>query len=100
MAQLKQFEVYDLATGELLAKGSARHCSEVLHVGGDSIRAVANGNYRSRKYEIKDVTPTGAEESKNDHNLVSAAKRWDAFCEPIRKKYGIPVYKAPAKDEK
>lgn len=92
MAQPKKYEVYDKITGVLLAEGTARYCSEVLHVGGDTIRAIAKGKYNSQRFlveEQKQDLPD--EEFEGDTSLKDAAMRWDAFCEPIRKKYGIPV---------
>lgn len=95
MASPKLYEVYDKITGKLLVEGTARYCSEVLHVGGDAIRAIARGKYNSQKFVVieqeqeqeqeqpeKDLSPNGTK---------AAAKAWDTFCEPIRKKYGIPV---------
>ena len=95
MAKPKRYEVYDLVKGNLLVDGTAMYCAEVLGLTADAIRSMANGKYSSRKYDVKEIKPSGAEAKADttgiDHSLVSAAKRWDAFCEPIRKKYGIPV---------
>lgn len=90
MSAPKQYKVYNKITGALLAKGTARQCAEVLRVGGDTIRAIARGKYGSSLYLVEEQ-----ENKYQDLNVkwdkVAAAKRWDAFCEPIRKMYGIPV---------
>ena len=101
MAKPKRYEVYDLVKGNLLVEGTAMRCADALGLTADSIRSMANGKYSSRKYDVREIKPPGAEEKAEttgiDHGLVSAAKQWDAFCEPIRKKYGIPVYR-PGKE--
>lgn len=87
MAQPKQYKVYDKITGALLAEGTARQCAEALRAPSDTIRAIAR-----RKSSYKYVVEQQEQEETNcDLGLVSAAKKWDAFCEPIRKRYGIPV---------
>jgi hypothetical protein len=40
---------------------------------------------------VEVIEPDGEKIVTKDVN--SAAKRWDDFCEPLRKKYGIAVYK-------
>ena len=101
MAKPKRYEVYDLVKGNLLVAGTAIHCADALGLTADSIRAMASGKYSSRKYDVREIKPPGTEEKADttgfDNGLVSAAKQWDAFCEPIRKKYGIPVY-SPRKE--
>lgn len=87
MSAPKQYKVYSKITGALLAEGTARHCSGVLCAPSDTIRAIARGK-GSYKYLVEQQEQ---EETNCDSGLVSAAKKWDAFCEPIRKKYGIPV---------
>jgi hypothetical protein len=88
MSAPKQYKVYSKITGALLAEGTARHCSEVLCAPSDTIRAIARGKQGSYKYLVEQQEQ---EETNCDSGFVSAAKRWDAFCEPIRKRYGIPV---------
>lgn len=90
MSAPKQYKVYNKITGELLAEGTARYCSEVLHVNADAIRAVAKGTWSSRLFVVKEQKQDEADEV-GSTTLMAAAKNWDAFCEPLRKKYGIPV---------
>lgn len=87
MAQPKQYKVYSMATGDLLAEGTARQCAEVLRAPSDTIRAIARRK-SSYKYVVEQKEQ---EETNGGSSLVSAAKKWDAFCDPTRKKYGIPV---------
>lgn len=91
MAKPKQYEVYDAVTGELLTEGTAAYCARVLHVGGDTVRAIARGDFKSTRFVVVDVSE-GEEKSEDACAAMrAAAKAWDAFMEPIRKKYGIPV---------
>jgi hypothetical protein len=90
MAKPKQYKVYDKTTGDLLAEGTARQCAEVLRAPSDTIRAIARGK-GSYKYLVEEQEKESDTKSLSDSGLIAAALRWDAFCEPIRKKYGIPV---------
>ena len=94
MAKPKRYEVYDLVKGNLLVAGTAMCCADALGLTADAIRSMANGKYSSRKYDVREIKPPGAEPEKashTDNNMITAARRWDAFCAPIREKYGIPV---------
>ena len=103
MPKAKHYEVYDLVTGELLAEGSERKCSMELGIGNSAIGEIARGRYKSSRFRVVDATPPGEEHPKPkrdpeiDGSMRAAANRWEEFCEPIRKKYGIPVYR-PGKE--
>lgn len=102
MPRPRQYEVYDLATDKLLVKGTERHCAAVLKVGGSAIGSIARGKYKSTRFRVVDISPPELVRRRApdpDSGLKVAAKNWDAFCEPIRKKYGIPVHKAPVKED-
>ena len=105
MAKAKLYEVYDLVTGELLATGSERKCAMELGVGNSAIGEIARGKYKSSRFRVVDATPPGEEHPKPkrdpeiDGSMRAAANRWEEFCAPIRRQYGIPVYKAPKKEE-
>lgn len=91
MSTPKQYKVYSKITGALLAQGTARQCSEVLRVGGDTIRAIGGGKYKSRLYLVEEQEQEPQYQELNGNSDIAAAKKWDAFREPICKKYGIPV---------
>lgn len=103
MPKAKHYEVYDLVTGELLATGSERRCAMTLGVGNSAIGEVARGKYKSSRFRVvckaEEEKPAPKKEQQPYSDMVIAARKWDAFCEPIRKKYGIPVYKAPKKED-
>lgn len=81
------FRLYDIETGDLIAEGTSKECGEAIGAGEDAIRQAyqrtLNGTYKG--YQIEGVPEIKA---KSD---AEAIRNWDAFCEPIRKKYGIPV---------
>ena len=90
MSAPKQYKVYSISTGDLLAEGTARQCAEKLRFPSDTIRAIARGAYTSHVYLVEEQKQQ-RQERNVDPNMVAAAKRWDAFCEPIRKRFGIEV---------
>lgn len=89
------YEVYDPKTEELIAKGTVAECAEQLcmTVSGfrNAVDRAKNGTNRSQK-----IVAVGHTEVKQPNRNFTSEKQaaidaWDAFCEPIRKKYGIPV---------
>lgn len=95
MAALKCFEVFHKVTDDLLFKGTARECAEQFNVSVDAIRRAANyGSLIQCKYKVAESYESSDNDDGSCNELSRAAKKWDDFCEPIRKKYGIPVYKA------
>ena len=101
MAELKRFKVFDVKTGELLVEGTAKECAEGVGLSESGFRqaAVISDGVGHSKYKIIDETPPEDEIRELSYDFKVAAKKWDEFCEPIRKKYGIPVYKEPAKED-
>jgi hypothetical protein len=97
MGYAKVYEIYDAVTGEFLDLGTAMELEERLGLDCDMIRAVGRGAQSSTKYKINQVSLDSmkAETASN----IDAAQKWDAFCEPIRRKYGIPVYKHKEDDK-
>ena len=91
----KRYAVYDKETGELVTKGTARSCSEATGLTVDAIYQNAAGSANHSQYVVEELYDECVCDS-----IEAAARAWDKFCEPIRKKYGIPVYKAPAKEGK
>lgn len=86
-----RYFVRDRETGEIVAEGSARECAERLGVTTDTIRKWGTGYYHSYKWEVTRVGLEIPMKNLNKHGLAEAARSWDAFCEPIRKKYGVEV---------
>ena len=86
---IKRYTVYDIVTGEILVSGNARECAAAIGVHDETIRKNARGIIKSQRYEVVE-DPTQEEKQPRDDMLI-AARNWDAFCEPIRKKYGIKV---------
>ena len=93
--KLRTFRVYD-ADFNLLAEGEARHCAETL---GMNTRQIYRGSERYERcgalflgYYIESAGGP-SEETEIDSTMQEAIKQWDDFVEPIRRKYGIKVYK-------
>ena len=91
MRTLKTYEAYN-HFGELIVSGTASKCAECLGMNDHHFRNVANlaeaGGYK--KYRIVNTTPKV--ETAPYSGSKELAKMWDDFMDPIRKRYGIPVY--------
>lgn len=101
MIQVKRYKVFDVKTGDFIVEGTARECAAVVGMTPSGFRqahVVSAGNGHKRLLIIEQNQDEAPEELVDNSEMRDAAKEWDAFCEPIRKKYGIPVYKAPAKE--
>lgn len=95
MAALKQYKVFHKITGKLVFEGTAKECAEEFGVTDGTIRhAASEGHVLIRKYRVVDYSEMKDKNTDNYTGFDAAAKKWDDFCEPIRKKYNIPVYKA------
>lgn len=86
--------IRDRETGAIAAEGSARECAERLGVTDNTIRRWGlNGCHQKWK-----VTRTGGKISQAavvPDGDAAAVRSWDAFMEPLRKKYGIEVKRWP-----
>jgi hypothetical protein len=98
MSNPKVYEIYDATTNELLATGTAMECEKKLHLDSYLIRAVGRGAKTSKKYTVIQVSVD--REKLETASNIDAAKQWDAFCEPIRRRFGIPVRRTTKEDEK
>ena len=91
MRTLKTFEVYN-HLGDLIASGTATQCAERLGMKASYFKDIANlaeaGAYN--KYRIVNTTPDV--ETSSYGEIKAAAQKWDDFMDPIRKRFGIPVY--------
>ena len=89
----KIYEVRDLQTDQLIVSGTAKACAEKIGMHPDSIRQIAVGYFNSKKYRVSELPPDPepikpVKPSQKD--LLTA--KWDAFCDPIRKGFGIQVH--------
>lgn len=98
---IKQYRLVDNISNELVMVGSGRDIAAFTGASKSHISESA----RERKticagrYRVVDIASTDEnnEDYKPDTGLSIAARRWDEFCEPLRKQYGVPVYR-PGKD--
>ena len=100
----KTYRVYRAKDGSLLAEGIAEACAEQLGIEIQGFRkAVCKakaGKHKGYRIEvlpakpIPELTAEGKPRQANQERTgerIRLAREWDAFCEPIRKKYGITV---------
>lgn len=89
----KLFQVYNKKTGCMVVEGGAKKCCEWLGVGDTTFRdAAKRGGTCRGVYQIIDCSDESEEKQLRERGM-DFVKSWDALCEPLRKKYGIPVYK-------
>lgn len=94
---LLRFTVCD-SRGSLLAKGTAAECAKALGMTEKYFRYVVSasrdGKYKG--YVIEDITDYGHQETDEweQSRNADAIRNWNEFVTPLRKKYGIPVYRA------
>ena len=89
-----EYEVISSLTGEVLCRGTGSECAELLgdDVTADKLRAAARRGFNlCKKYKVRFIDEDFQQEDGSDAETIKA---WNEFCEPIRKKYNIPVYKA------
>ena len=91
MAKLNYYRVWDHRTGEFLAEGTAAECAEFVGITQQAFRSRVercslNGDGRCWDVEVDKAKPAqlfGADKT--------VAEEWEAFMEPLRKKFGIKV---------
>ena len=90
------FRLYDIETGDLVVEGTSKDCGKAIGAGEDAIRQAyqrtLNSTYKG--YQIEGIQKVEA------NSDAEAIKNWDAFVEPLRKKYGIPVRRMKVEDKK
>lgn len=89
----KQYKIIDPDTGDVLCAGNAKKCAEFVGAEEKTFRKrvwemMEHGRGTYRGYCIETDQPTWTKD---------AIKEWNNFTEPLRRKYGIPVYR-PGKD--
>ena len=91
----KIFKVYNNKTGRKVFEGTVKMCREYLSMCDSAVRDAAERGHLVRGiYKIVDCSNQDDETEVSGASAREAIEAWDAFCEPIRKKYNIPVYKA------
>jgi hypothetical protein len=94
----RKFQIFNKVSGNLVFEGSAKECCERLHCADSTLRISAKEDWSIRgTYKIVEIIEPKTDDIEEELTKAedrSAAASWDAFCEPIRKKFGIPVYKA------
>lgn len=98
MGVCKRYRVINNITDKVMFEGTSKELSEITGASTSRIcEAAKEGRTICRgKYRLEDISED-TEKENFDVGLKSAAQKWDEFCEPIRKKYGIPVYR-PGKE--
>ncbi len=94
MKEQRRYGIYNPLTGELVFEGTDVECAAFC--GGtpagfrDGPLKAKDGLYHGYRVEVTcDVLGS----AKTDAESKRLAEAWDAFCEPIRKAYGISVRK-------
>ena len=83
---MKTYGLYDPDTDEQVFVGTPAECAEFCGgVVAGFYRRYTPGKYCG--YTVR-VIPT-VKEKTLDAELKKVAEEWDAFCEPIRKAYGV-----------
>lgn len=95
MAKPKRYTVRDITTGKILATGTATECGEALGMTNKTVYALGRGDFTSKNYIVTENSP----EKEFDTDMREAANKWEAFAGPLRRKYGIPVYKPKREGE-
>lgn len=85
MAPRYVYYVYDKETEELVVSGSAKECAEAIGVHPATIQGAGLSTAPMRDYFVEREPYCGSNE------IRRLAAQWDAFCEPIWKRYGIMV---------
>ena len=93
-----QYELYEIITDQFVFRGTEAECCDFVGTTHGRI----NDAYKYRKnstYKRWRIVKVGGN---SDYYSVSpsdyeAIERWNEFTRPLRKKYGIPVYR-PGKD--
>lgn len=94
MSKHKLYALYSLITDKKVFVGTASECARFCGgstSGFHNYTSSRSGTFKGYRVE---VVQEAQEKGSFDSEMRAAAKKWDEFCQPIREKYGIPVYKA------
>lgn len=86
MSERRIYRVFLLRGGSLVAEGDAELCAAAIGYNGTKsfYSEVSKSDRGKSKYRIERVFPEAEQE---------AIRAWDAFCEPIRRKYNITAWR-------
>lgn len=94
---MRTYDVYDLKTGDLLFCGTTAECAEQMGLTAKAFRQalVRSRNGTNRRHRIEESGGTQLKRSERNalQSDAQAIRAWDAFMEPLRKEFGIPVRK-------
>lgn len=81
--------------GKILAEGSAMECCDAMGLSLNWLYATCDRTAKglSQKHLVFEIGCDNRSEKTMTREVVAAAKSWDAFVEPIRKRFNIPVYR-------
>ena len=95
---MNYYRVYLRDTGELIAEGDVHACAQQRGIAVESFRTMVQKNRNGTRYQrykiLVESRPNQKQPSRVRPDLSWEKKfirEWDAFYEPIRKKYGIAV---------
>lgn len=92
---MRTYDVYDLKTGDWIAGGTVAECAAQLGITTGAFhhakhRCDRGTNAKHRIEERGEIPPQRADREFSGSDLA-AIRSWDAFVEPLRKEFGIPV---------
>lgn len=92
---IKKYRIYNNVTGKKVAEGSANECMAIVgcskthfYAAAAQQKTLCGGRWRVDEASVLPPKKIGAASD------LEAIANWDKLVAPLRKKYGIPVYKA------
>ena len=86
MALTVIYTVYDRDSGDLLVKGTTKECAAHFGISSETFRNRASDTSKRRRWNVETSEPMSSAKAE-------AISNWDSFCAPLRKKYGIKVWR-------
>lgn len=96
MSTQNRCRVFLATTDAFVFEGTPKECAEFIGVSHTHLLNYVRDGRKyigGGKYRIVPVDGVWEKELKRDGSDLRAIQAWDAFIEPIREKYGVPVYK-------
>lgn len=85
----KYYRLTDAVTSAVIAEGTVDQLAARVGCCEKTIRDAAKNGTKIHLYgKVKEIEKRA---NGTAEPVLSMAEQWDRFCEPIRKKYGIPV---------
>ena len=92
----KYYKIIDPDTGDVLCSGDSEKCAVFFGVSKKCFQNSVGDMIRNRRPRYKgyciEVKSTARKQQEQPAEVKSAIKAWNDFTEPLRRKYGIPVY--------